>query len=44
MDEAVRSYISDVLVHAPDELQGLEHTGQLRLADIENAGPDIDDE
>src|SRR6266508_2148373 len=40
-EEAVKSYISDVLVHAPDELQGLEHTGQLRLADIENAEPDL---
>ena len=43
-EEAVKSYITDVLVHAPDEQQGLEHTGQLSLADIESAGLDLDEE
>jgi len=37
-EEAVASYITDVLSHVPDEQLGLEHTGQLRLADIEAAG------
>jgi hypothetical protein len=37
-EEAVRSYVNDILRPAPDEQQGLEHTGQLRLEDIENAG------
>lgn len=36
-EEAVASYITDVLSHVPDEQLGLEHTGQLRLADIEGA-------
>ena len=38
-EEAVKSYVNDILRPAPDEQQGLEHTGQLRLEDIENAGP-----
>ena len=35
----MKSYVNDILRPAPDEQQGLEHTGQLRLEDIENAGP-----
>jgi hypothetical protein len=37
-EEAVKSYVNDILRPAPDEQQGLEHTGQLRLDDIERAG------
>jgi len=36
-EEAVASYIGDVLSDAPDEQRTLEHTGQLRLVDIEHA-------
>ncbi len=37
-EEAVASYCNDILRPAPDEQQGLEHTGQLQLADIDDAG------
>lgn len=36
-EDAIASYITDVLSHVPNEQLGLEHTGQLRLADIESA-------
>ena len=37
-EEAVASYCNDILLPAPDEQRGLEHTGQLQLADIDGAG------